>query len=249
MRIKETLEKITIDGKCDKKNKLNRSDKQVPTMLIDEIETGEITVESLETCGLPMKRNIPIEDVTFEIICHPEETQIEGNAMASGNEDHDRKVEQDIQDQLESGNEWAWCTVQVRASYDEQSASEYLGCCSYESEEDFKKGGYYEDMKETALAALILTLVEDLTTATPKINLTSYNGDNHVVEVDKGEYFVSYGQTLAFRTKYGLCLDQNLWDKSQNIYTSRYRNKFTGMDTRQTKAAIKKGEILLLNLN
>lgn len=55
-------------------------------------------------------------------------------------------------------NVWAWAQVEVRASYRGLEASDYLGCCSYESEEEFKKGGYYDDMKAATYAGLIAQL-------------------------------------------------------------------------------------------
>ena len=53
-------------------------------------------------------------------------------------------------------NEWAWCTVAVKASFKDGAitAEDYLGCCSYEDEADFKAGGYYEDMRQQALKEL-----------------------------------------------------------------------------------------------
>jgi len=82
----------------------------------------------------------------YEIIIHPEESSIEGNALASGDPDEDERCYQTIRDQLASGNEWAWCNVELRCSYAGLSTSTYLGCCSYESEADFKAGGYYADL-------------------------------------------------------------------------------------------------------
>jgi len=37
-------------------------------------------------------------------------------------------------------------------------AEDYLGGCTYESEEDFKKDGYYADMKQNAYNSLIKQL-------------------------------------------------------------------------------------------
>jgi biotin carboxylase len=50
-------------------------------------------------------------------------------------------------------NVWHWCDVEVRATWGELSASEYLGACSYKSEANFvKTSGYYDDMVEAVLA-------------------------------------------------------------------------------------------------
>lgn len=95
-----------------------------------------------------------IEQVEFEIIPSYEDVPVNGNASAI-DEETDKEIEDYINDELESGNVWAWCTIEVKASYKGISASDYLGCCSYKDEEDFKKGGYYEDMKQIAFDNLI----------------------------------------------------------------------------------------------
>lgn len=90
--------------------------------------------------------------VVIELFCEPEEISIEGNALASGDDEQDREAEQWIRDQLDRGNDWAWCTAHVRVTYkDILVADEYLGGCSYESANDFKKGGYYDDMVDTCI--------------------------------------------------------------------------------------------------
>ena len=60
-------------------------------------------------------------------------------------------------EELEQGNEWAWCTARVKVylpQLPELTESAYLGACSYNSEEDFKDGGYYQDMIHEAMQAL-----------------------------------------------------------------------------------------------
>lgn len=100
----------------------------------------------------------PIEQVEFSIECMPEDMQIEGNASAIDPET-DKEIADSIYEQLENGNEWAWCTVKVVASYKEHEGVDYLGGCSYKSEADFKEvGGYYEDMKQAAFADLLTQL-------------------------------------------------------------------------------------------
>ena len=42
-------------------------------------------------------------------------------------------------------------------------------------------------------------------------------------------------------------LDKNFWDYS--VTTSRYRNKFLGLNTKEIKSKIKNNEIQLINLN
>jgi len=64
----------------------------------------------------------------------------------------------------------------------------------------------------------------------------------------KGVYFQSYNTLIAFQPNKGkLKLDKDYWDYSRT--TSKYRNKFTGLDTKETKKAIQEKEITLTNLN
>lgn len=101
----------------------------------------------------------------IDIVVHPEDTPIEGNVLASGDEDEDRRAEQYVLDQLKNGNELAWCTIEVKASFEGINCSDYLGCCSYSSFKEFENGGYYSDMVDQAIDGLadeILTLKEKL---------------------------------------------------------------------------------------
>jgi len=91
--------------------------------------------------------------VSYEIECFPEDAPIEGNAMASGDDDYDLAVEEFIRNELRNGNEWAWCTVRVIARYDGVDSvvgMDFLGCCSYESREQFEACPYCDDMKDQA---------------------------------------------------------------------------------------------------
>lgn len=94
--------------------------------------------------------------IKFAITAEPEDVEIEGNASAIDPKT-DREQEEWIRKQLDSGNEWAWCTAVCTASIelDGQTfeAREYLGCCSYESAEDFERCEG-ENMRKGATEAL-----------------------------------------------------------------------------------------------
>ena len=92
-------------------------------------------------------------EIIFSVECLPEDISPEDNASAIDDET-DAEILAWINAELESGNEWAWCQVRVVARYGAFEGTDYLGGCSYRSEEDFKAGGYYEDMKAQALIAL-----------------------------------------------------------------------------------------------
>jgi hypothetical protein len=106
-----------------------------------------------------VKLNDDLIEYRLEIL--PEDMPVRGNAMSSGDAAFDKKVEDDILESLDSGNEWAWCTVKVTARLKgtEVAGWDFLGGCSYESEAEFKTpGGYYDDMMSEAKADLIKKL-------------------------------------------------------------------------------------------
>jgi hypothetical protein len=119
------------------------------------------------------KITIRSKGLAVELFCEPEEIEIEGNALASGDDAEDRNAENWIHDQLASGNEWAWCTAHVRVTYtdpatgDDLTSDQYLGGCSYLSRADFigskftitgprggkrESRGYYDDMIDEGIA-------------------------------------------------------------------------------------------------
>lgn len=140
----------------------NRNDMKIQETIRDLLAAGykadavklaaDLMPEAL-TAGRKVK--VPEKDVEYTIDCLPEtDLPIEGNAMASGDDAADKAAEDEIREQLESGNEWAWCTVRVTAKWKNWTGVDFLGGCSYTGEADFKTGGYYEDMKKQALESL-----------------------------------------------------------------------------------------------
>lgn len=62
-----------------------------------------------------------------------------------------------IQAGVDSGNPWAWCGVTVGVTFGtvDLRGEDYLGACSYDSEEDFKENsGYYHGLVDGALQDL-----------------------------------------------------------------------------------------------
>ena len=99
-----------------------------------------------------------IEQVNFEIQCLPEDMPIRGNAIASGDDEYDKEVEDKLIAESE-WNEWAWCMVKITAKYKGAKGTDYLGGCSYKNEKDFiQNSGYFEDMKQNAYAELLTEL-------------------------------------------------------------------------------------------
>ena len=79
---------------------------------------------------------------------------------------------------------------------------------------------------------------------------TSYRpvANQFIIQTPKGDYFQSYQSIIAFKSNNGdLILDDYYWTYSRT--TSKYRNQFTGLTTKETEKAIKDKEIKLKNLN
>lgn len=92
-----------------------------------------------------------------KITVHAEQDDmpVRGNALASGDDAQDKRVEDDIIERLDSGDVWAWASVEVRGTWNGLEASAYLGCCCYEDESDFcKPGGYFPQMRDEVIDEL-----------------------------------------------------------------------------------------------
>lgn len=96
-------------------------------------------------------RKLTRDDVKIGVECYPEDADVRGNAMVSGDDEADKKAEDEIIELLESGEVWAWCCVEVAARWGSFSGHNYLGCCSYRNEGDFREGGYFEQMIQEAI--------------------------------------------------------------------------------------------------
>jgi len=118
-------------------------------------------------------KKLTASEVTFSIVAEAEYIPVRGNAMASGDDAADYEAECEIQGQLARGNMWAWCCVVVTATWGDWSASDTLGACSYADEADFKKGGYYEDMCDNALAALNADLAKTYEALAARVEVAS----------------------------------------------------------------------------
>lgn len=95
------------------------------------------------------------KDVVYTLEAEFDDLQVRGNCVASGDDEYDKKVEDEIIRRLENEDVWAWASVKVTASWNGIEGVDYLGGCSYRDEEDFKTpGGYWEDMKAQALEDL-----------------------------------------------------------------------------------------------
>jgi len=90
-------------------------------------------------------------EIEIELEATQDDLCVRGNALASGDDEIDRACENEIIRRLDSGDVWAWASVEVKVTKGGLSESEYLGGCSYRDAKDFKRGGYYYDMVLTCL--------------------------------------------------------------------------------------------------
>ena len=100
-----------------------------------------------------------IEQAEIHLEVRQDDTPIRGNAMASGDDDLDRKVEDEIIERLEDGDVWAWSLVEVFATVELNGEtitgdSDYLGACCYHNQESFEACPYYDDMRAIAFGSL-----------------------------------------------------------------------------------------------
>jgi len=97
--------------------------------------------------------------VTYRLQVEQDDVPVRGNALASGDDEEDKKLEDEILRRLDRGDVWAWASVCVIAECEGFIGRDYLGGCCYEDEADFcQDGGYYPQMKEEALADLIRSI-------------------------------------------------------------------------------------------
>lgn len=110
-------------------------------------------------------RNLTVREVVFEVYTRADDTDLEGNVMASGDDAADAEAEQDIRDRLNAGDETAWCGVCVRASWQCAAGIDYQGDASlwgntlssdYTAATVAEQHGLYQEALEDLNAALQL---------------------------------------------------------------------------------------------
>lgn len=95
----------------------------------------------------------------ISLACEVDQIEIRGNCSAI-DPATDKETEEWIRSELNRGNDWAWCHVNVIATHDGYVGVDSLGCCSYKSEKDFRNGPYYTDMVNQALTELAIKLTD-----------------------------------------------------------------------------------------
>lgn len=90
--------------------------------------------------------------VNYSIECLPEDEGPEGHFGYATEEENQEAIRYVYK--LADQTPWGWCRVKVTAERNGVEGHDYLGGCSYRSEKDFKRGGYWMDMKREALRDL-----------------------------------------------------------------------------------------------
>lgn len=98
-------------------------------------------------------RKLTADEVEFTIEIGAESIPI-ADQFETGDASQDQEIVDGIQKQLDAGNLWAWCCVQVTARWGDWTATDYLGACSYASEAKFRADGYWADMQASTLEQL-----------------------------------------------------------------------------------------------
>ena len=127
------------------------------------------TIDASRTARVVTWLKGPVE-IAFAIA--PDHAPVRDNVSDSGDEEFDRNTENAILARLHEGDEWAWCTVRCQVRWNQWTADDHLGMCSYKDWEDFKQNGYYEDM----IAECLLQLRKELTQMKNTLNRDFSNG-------------------------------------------------------------------------
>ena len=93
------------------------------------------------------------DSVRIALHITPEDTPVRGNASAWG-EPEDSEYAAEIEERLDRGELWAWCTVRVTCTDGFTKGEAYLGGCSYDDAAAFVDLGlgYFLDLAAEAYA-------------------------------------------------------------------------------------------------
>ena len=134
-----------------------------------------------------MRKFIP-EEVEWRLEVRYDDMPVRGNAIASDDEEFDKKVEDEIIDRLDRGDVWAWAELRMIASWAGFEGFDSLGACSFKDEKDFRdNSGYFKDMFYEAIQDLLGRIFDsgwELEASDNAIHETAKLGVNRVEVVD-----------------------------------------------------------------
>ena len=91
-----------------------------------------------------------LSEAEFSLETIPEE--MAPSFMFDENKEEENRILEESQ-----WNPWAWCIVKVTAAWNGIEVSDYLGGCSYRSEDEFKADVYYQDIKNQLIEQIATT--------------------------------------------------------------------------------------------
>lgn len=97
-------------------------------------------------------REFKADEVDFVLGVEFDDLDIEGNVLASGDDEADRNAEEWVRNEVERGNVWAWACVIVTAKWAGFEGWDTLGGVSCKKAEDFDQFG---DLVSNAVKHLI----------------------------------------------------------------------------------------------
>jgi len=97
------------------------------------------------------------EDIEIEVNYTPEYTSPR-ESFDSGIPEYDKEDIAMVERRIDTGNPLAWCMIEVKVSWEGLSAFDLLGCCTFESEEEFLEDACYQEMLSVALHNLNQTV-------------------------------------------------------------------------------------------
>lgn len=93
-----------------------------------------------------------VDGIVVALSVEPSDVPIRGNVFASGDDEADRRAEEQVERDLADGNVWAWADASVVATCPgcQKNGASYLGAISALDEAWFTASGYYDDMVREA---------------------------------------------------------------------------------------------------
>lgn len=102
------------------------------------------------------------EEVRFFIAVREDDLPLRGNVLASGDEEADLEAERNVGEALERGEVWSWALIRVSAWWAGFDGDDYLGACSYASEQAFlDDDSYLPDMLAEALDEMLRKIAHE----------------------------------------------------------------------------------------
>lgn len=130
-------------------------------------------------------RDLKPSEVEFTLEVQQDDIPLEGNVLACGDAEEDKRAEEEVRERLDNGDVWAWALVTVSATITLPDGTKIrgwdsLGACNYANEADFKRCGYYGSMEMLALDDLKQKIEAKIKTGEILAHMFAEGGANDV---------------------------------------------------------------------